>query len=511
MFRLPAVLLAAALTPAFSEPTSFQLDEATIASIHAAIGAGKLTAAELVTMYLRRIEAYDQNGPALNAVILINPEVERRAAELDAKFAVSGFTGPLHGIPVLLKDNVETADMPTTAGSRSLEGFAPSDDAFLVKRLREAGALIIAKVNLTEFAATGITRSSILGQTLNPYDLTRTPGGSSGGTGAGLAANFGVVGIGTDTVNSIRSPSSANSLVGIRPTRGLVSRAGVVPYSHTQDMAGPLARSVADAAKVLEVIAGYDPEDPTTAWSRDKTPRFSSFLDSNGLKGTRLGVLASFFGTGPEHEEVNAVMETALQALRDAGAHLVTLEDPIDADELIRDVSVGLYELDPDLSAYLAERRAPVKSLSEILASGKYEPVLKNTYERALALDTNSREYRSRLLERHALRDRLMAIMADQRLDAVVYPHQKRLVVPIGEDQVDRNGVLASVTGFPAITVPAGFSPPTDSAPIGVPVGIEFLGRPWSEGELLRIAYAFEKATHFRRPPRSTPPLQGSN
>jgi Asp-tRNA(Asn)/Glu-tRNA(Gln) amidotransferase A subunit family amidase len=336
--------------------------------------------------------------------------------------------------------------------------------------------------------------------------LTRTPGGSSGGTGAGLAANFGVVGIGTDTVNSIRSPSSANSLVGIRPTRGLVSRAGVVPYSHTQDMAGPLARTVADAAKVLETIAGYDPKDRTTAWSVGKSPRFSSFLDADGLKSARLGVLSSFLGTGPEHDEVNAVMETALQALRDSGAHLVTLEDNIDADELIRDVSVGLFELDADLSAYLKERGAPVGSLSEILASGKFEPVLKNVYERAL--ETDSAEYRNRLLKRPVLREQLVAIMADHRLDAIVYPHQKRLVVPIGEDQVDRNGVLASVTGFPAITVPAGFSPPTDSAPLGVPVGIEFLGRPWSEGELLRIAYAFEQATHFRRPPRSTPPLQ---
>ena len=508
MYRWPAVLLAAALTPNASVAASFKLEEATIASIHAAMRTGKLTATELVAMYLLRIEAYDKKGPALNAVISINPEVKRLAAELDAKFAASGFTGPLHGIPVLLKDNVETSNMPTTAGSRSLEGFIAPDDAFLVKRLREAGALIIAKVNLTEFAATGITRSSILGQTLNPYDLTRTPGGSSGGTGAGLAANFGVVGIGTDTVNSIRSPSSANSLVGIRPTLGLVSRAGVVPYSHTQDMAGPLARTVADAAEVLQTIAGYDPEDPTTAWSVGKTPRFSSFLDSNGVKSARLGVLTSFFGTAPEHEEVNAVMETALQALRDAGAHLVALEDNIDADELIRDVSVGLYELNPDLSAYLAKRQAPAKSLGEILASGKYEPVLKDTYERALTFDTQSTEYRNRLIEREALRDRLVAILATHRLDAIVYPHQKRLVVPIGEDQVDRNGVLASVTGFPAITVPAGFSPPTDSAPIGVPVGIEFLGRPSREGDLLRIAYAFEQATRYRRPPQSTPPLQ---
>lgn len=244
-----------------SAAAEFQLEEATIEDIHAAMQSGELTSRRLVESYLDRIAAYDQKGPAINAVILVNPEALRRADELDRRFDREGLTGRLHGIPVLLKDNVETADMPTTAGSLALECFTPPEDAFIVRKLRGAGAIILAKVNLTEFAASGITRSSILGQTLNPYDLTRTPGGSSGGTGAAVAANFGVVGIGTDTVNSIRSPSSANSLVGIRPTRGLVSRSGVIPYSLTQDTAGPLARTVAEPfseAALIRLVYAFE-------------------------------------------------------------------------------------------------------------------------------------------------------------------------------------------------------------------------------------------------------------
>ena len=224
-------------------PAKFTLEEATIADVHKAFKSGELTAKKLVEMYLKRIEAYDQKGPKLNAVIYVNPKALEEAAALDAKFKKSGPVGPLHGIPVLLKDNVNTKDMPTTGGSKSLEGYVPPKDAFITKKLRDAGAIIIAKVNLHEFAVWGESVSSMLGQTLNPYDLTRTPGGSSGGTGAGLAANFGLLGIGTDTVNSIRSPASANSIVGIRPTIGLVSRDGIIPYSFTQDAAGPMAQN----------------------------------------------------------------------------------------------------------------------------------------------------------------------------------------------------------------------------------------------------------------------------
>src|SRR5271167_3238665 len=246
----------------------FHLNEATISDVHAAYKSGALTSVQLVQAYLDRIRAYDQAGPKLNVVIFLNPRALEEAAALDDEFRKTGkFVGPLHGIPVLLKDNINTKDMPTTGGSLSLAGYTPATDAAVTQKLRSAGAIILAKVNLHEFAIWGETISSIQGQTLNPYDLTRTPGGSSGGTGAGLAATFAIAGIGTDTVNSIRSPASANSIVGIRPTLGLVSRAGVIPYSFTQDAAGPLARTVTDAAKMLNVLVGYDPNDPATAWS----------------------------------------------------------------------------------------------------------------------------------------------------------------------------------------------------------------------------------------------------
>lgn len=501
---LAAILLF--VSPSPSEP-AFRLEEATIASLHEAMTSGELTARRLVEMYLARIEAYDQKGPGLNAVILVNPRALERAEELDRERRQSGFVGPLHGIPILLKDNVETADMPTTAGSAALEGFTTGEDAFLVRRLRDAGAIIIAKVNLTEFAASGITRGSLLGQTLNPYDLTRTPGGSSGGTGASVAANFGVAGIGTDTVNSIRSPSSANNLVGIRPTRGLVSRSGVVPFALSQDMAGPIARTVADAATVLEVIAGYDPDDPTTAFSYGYDASYARALGESDIHGARVGVLRSFWGGGPEHAEVSRKADEALDVFESLGAELVELDASIDADELIQEVSIAEFELDAHLSAYLQSRGAPYRSLEEILASGKYEPALKGLYEEALERSTDEREYATRLLLQQVLRERMMNVFARYRLDAVFYPHQKRLVVPIGEDQVDRNGVLASVTGFPALTFPGGFSSATAAAPLGVPIGLELLGPPWSEARLIELARAFEQKTRYRHLPASTPPI----
>lgn len=488
--------------------SQFAVEEATIESIHRAMRAGELSARSLVEATLARIEAYDDAGPAINAVILVNPAALERADSLDAELARSGrLTGALHGIPVLLKDNVETKDMPTTAGSAALEGWQPKRDAFLVGRLRAAGAVILAKVNLTEFAATGITKSSLGGQTLNPYDLERTPGGSSGGTGAALAANFGVLGIGTDTVNSIRSPSSANSLVGIRPTRGLVSRAGVIPYALSQDMAGPMARTVTDAATMLTIIAGYDPKDPTTARGVGHLAAYEHGLRSDALRGARLGVLTSFLGTGEEHDEVNQAIDEALSAMRAEGATVIDLDDDLDADQLIREVSVSIFELDAHLSSYLAARGEPPYSLAAILDSGRYEPALEGVYRAALAHDTNEAEYKERLLMKQKLQDRVLVMMAEHELDAIVYPLQKRLVVPLGQDQVERNGILAAITGFPAITVPGGFSEPGPSASIGVPIGLELLGRPFTETVLIRLAYAFEQSTRHRKPPRSTPPL----
>ena len=489
---------------------SFVLEEATVDRIQTAMQQGTLTASELVERYIDRIEAYDQQEPEINSVILVNPDAIERAAELDRQFEASGLVGSLHGIPVLLKDNVETSKLPTTGGSLSLEGYVPADDAPIVTKLEEAGAIILAKVNLHEFAVWGETVSSILGQTKNPYDLTRTPGGSSGGTGAAIAANFGVLGIGTDTVNSIRSPASANSLVGLRPTLGLVSRTGIIPYSLTQDTAGPITRTVSDAAKMLDAIAGYDPEDTATAWSMGHIPEtYTAFLDKNGLKEARIGVLRSFFGDAPEHQEVNNVVNKAVEAIGREGAILVELDAPLDADTLVSDVSVHLYELNDHLTNYLqnTQPQTPVESVAEIIASGEYHPGIEETLNEATTLSTTDEEYKDRLIKRSDLQNTFMQIMADNQLDAIVFPHQKRLVVPIGESQVERQGILTSSTGFPSIVVPAGFSSPTDTAPIGVPVGMEFVGRPWSEPTLIKLAYAFEQASQLRQPPQSTPPL----
>lgn len=490
----------------------FQIDEASIADIQAAMKSGKVTARRLVETYLARIDAYDKKGPALNAVISVNPNALAIADALDAKFKHSGPVGPLHGIPVLLKDNVNTKDMPTTGGSLSLEGYAPPTDATIVRKLEAAGAIVIAKTNLHEFAVWGETISSLGGQTRNPYDLTRTPGGSSGGTGAGLAANYAMLGIGTDTVNSIRSPASANSIVGIRPTVGLVSRSGIIPYSSVQDAAGPMARTVTDAAKMLNVLVGYDAGDPATAWSvgHPKTD-YTQYLTLYGLRGARIGVVETLFGKDQIHQDVNAVVRGDIRRMEELGATTVPIHDPmLDSGKLVSEVSVHLYDLKPDLNAYLSnpEYNTPVKSLQEIIESGKFTPNIGDEIRKSQGLDRDSAEYKERFFKRSRLQDHLMQIMAENNLDALVFPHQQRLVVPIGSRQVERNGVLASATGFPSIVVPGGFSPPTDSAPVGVPVGVEFLGRPWEEEKLIRLAYGFEQATKHRVPPKSAPPLQ---
>jgi Asp-tRNA(Asn)/Glu-tRNA(Gln) amidotransferase A subunit family amidase len=499
-----------ALSTRTAEMEKFKLEEATIGEIHRAMKSGQLTCRRLVEMYLARIEAYDQKGPALNSIILVNRNALRTAEELDKKFQNSGFVGPLHGIPVLLKDNIDTSDLFTTGGSLSLRNSLPPNDAFLVKRLREAGAVILGKTNLHEFAAAGVTISSILGQTLNPYDLTRTPGGSSGGTGAAVAANFGSVGIGTDTVNSVRSPASANSIVGIKPTLGLVSRNGIIPLALTQDTAGPMTRTVTDAAKLLDIIAGYDPKDPVTAWSAGQVPQYAAFLDSEGLKSARIGMLEAFFGSGLDHQEVNAVCKMAIAEMQNQGAVMIPVKEPVDDVDLISNVSVHHLELNPQLHDYLKTlgSNAPVKSIEDILISGNFHSSIEEVLKKNRTSHTDDDAYKERLLKRLEVQQKVMKMMADYQLDALVYPHQKRLVVPIGQDQVERNGVLGAVTGFPAITVPAGFSSPAKFAPIGVPIGIEFLGRPWSEPMLIKVAYAFEQATKFRRPPINVPPSE---
>jgi len=486
---------------------TFEFMEATVAGIHAAMRAKEIACGDLVEFYLKRIDAYDKKGPCLNSVILINPKAREEADKLDAEYKKTGkLSGPLHGIPILLKDNFDTFDMPTTAGSLSLAGFVPQDDAFVTARLRKAGAIILAKTNLHEFAIWGETISSILGQTLNPYDLTRTPGGSSGGTGAGIAANFGVIGMGTDTINSVRSPASANSLVGIRPTIGLVSRDGIVPYSLTQDTAGPICRTVEDAVRALDVIAGYDSADAETAWAYGMTPAqsYTAFLNKDGMRGKRIGILESFFGKEEKNAEVNRVTREAIKVFSQNNAETVPIAEAIDSGWLVSKVSVHLDDLKDHLNSYLhaLPPDAPVHSVEEVMASGKYHPGIKANMETAMALSTGTPEYNRKLILRAETRTRVVKLMADYKLDAIVYPHQQQLVCKAGESQQQRNGVLCSVTGFPSIAVPAGFSAPSPDAPLGVPIGMEIIGRPWSEPLLIEIAYGFEQASRYRKPPQ---------
>lgn len=520
LYLLPALAVAWSLpacdggtaggNPGVSRP-DFPL-EATVRTIHDALAAGTLTCEGLVEYYLARIEAYDDGGPRLNAILAVHARALETAREMDRLYAVDGGEGrPLHCIPVIVKDNFDTADMPTTGGAVSLAGSVPPDDAFMVRRLREAGALVLAKSNLTELARGGTTVSSLGGQTRNPYDLARTPGGSSGGTGAAIAANFGVLGTGSDTGQSIRSPASAQSLVGIRATRGLVSRDGVIPVSSTQDEVGPIVRTVEDAARMLDAVAGYDPSDPVTAFGVGRRPEsYTDALDPDALAGARIGLVLDLMGEEDIHEPVNAVVEEAVSAIEGAGATVVRVRIPRLA-ELTRAIALSGFEVRIAFDRYLESLgpAAPVESLAELVERGEFHPSLRPGLEADVSVEAglSDPEYLRRLARRRELRESVMVVIADHGLDALLYPHQRRLVVPVGEDQVERNGVLSNSTGFPAVTFPGGFSEPDASAPLGVPVGMELLGPEWTEPTLIGLAYAFEQATSVRRPPESTPPL----
>jgi amidase len=514
--RILAILLVACLTPwaQCEADRPFHLIEASITDIHQAMQAGTLTCHSLVQQYLDRIAAYDKQGPAVNAMLYVNPHALQQADAMDQEFKRTRKLKPLACIPIVLKDNFETGDMPTTVGSILLKEVQPPRDAFAVTKLRDNGALILGKANLQEFASGGISVSSLGGQTRNPYDLTRTPGGSSGGTGAAVAANFAAAGTGSDTGGSIRSPSSANNLVGIRPTTGLISRDGIVPVSVTQDTIGPMTRNVADCARMLDAMAGYDPNDPVTALSVGHIPpSYTTFLQ-NGLRSARLGVFKNLFGHGPENEEVNTVIAKAIEVLKQQGAVIVPVEDPgIDPDYLNASVRLNEFEFQTDINRYLQAQgsRVPLHSLAEIIESGQFDkPTLTKFFAnvRSHPDGFDDPAYKDRRIRIDAIKIEVANLMAQNNLDALVFPHQKCLVVPIGEtNQPGINGVVAALAGFPSIVVPAGFSVPTTNAPIGVPVGMEIVGHPWGEPELLRLAYGFEQATHARRPPQSTPAL----
>ena len=519
ILALAAFVAATSLVPT-TRAATFDLATASVADINAAFDAGALTSEKLIQLCLARIAAYDQAGPKLNTIITLNPKALETARALDAERKAKGPRSPLHGIPVILKDNYNTADLLTTGGSKALADFQPDNDASTVARLRAAGAIILAKCNLGELARTAVTFSSLGGQTLNPYDLTRTPGGSSGASGVVVAASFSILAMGTDTGQSIRSPASATASVGLRGTFGLIGRSGVIPNTYTQDAVGPHTRTVADAALMADVLAGFDAHDPSTWNAIGKTPKtYTTSLDANGLKGARIGYVTDLLGDGshPEHALVTTATDQAVKALEKAGATVLRVSIPEVKhvlDEKSAPLGIGVYEDARVMNQYFAAQGARSKFpdlAAYVAAAGNTVPSVIKRFEESLAVKDAAThpDYLRRLERQAAFRDALVKFMDDQRLDALFYTHQRRFVVPVGAPQLERNGFMSSSSGLPALTVPGGFSPPSATAPLGVPVGVEFLGRAFAEPTLLRLAYGFEQTTKFRVPPASTPALPG--
>jgi amidase len=505
---LIVLLVAAAAVPAAQAPPPFRAVEATVAEIHAAMKAGRLTCRALVEQYVRRIEAFDKNGPALNAIVQVNPNVAAEADALDAR----GFSGPLHCVPLIVKDNFETIGMQSANGSLALQGFVSRKDAFQVRRAREAGALVLAKANMAEWAFTPYeTVSSILpGYTKNPYALDRVTAGSSGGTAAAVAANFGAIGFGSDTGNSIRGPASHQALVGIRSTMGLTSRAGVMPLNLLADIAGPIARTVEDAVALFQVIVGEDPDDPVTAAARDR-PRenYTAALDREGLRGARIGVLRQAYERETTDPEVVAVFMRALEDMRRAGA---TIIDPaaVSLDDIRRQPGIGpCMGFKYDINRYLAGHgtNVPVKSLAEIVKSGRFHPTVQRRLEQAEQGPENGPETPACTAEqqyRAQVRAAVNKTMDALQLDAFVYPtwsNPPRLIGDLNTPHGDNSQFFSPTTGFPSIQVPMGYTRGV------LPAGLTFYGRAWSEATLIKLAYSYEQRTRHRQPPVAVPPL----
>lgn len=499
---------------AIAQIESYDVRESTIEGVHNALYNDLTSCRSIVESFIARIQAYN---PAINAIITLNPNALSIAEEYDDLLGAGNATRALFCIPVLVKDNYDTLDMKTTGGCLDLADSQPTTDAPVVAALKRAGAIILGKTNLHELALEGLTVSSLGGQTINPYDHTRTPGGSSGGTGAAVAASFAVFGTGTDTVNSLRSPASANSLFSVRPTRGLISRAGIIPISFTQDAVGPIARNVHDLAVALTVMAsvGYDSNDNVTALipSSSVGQDYSAALYGGSLQGMRFGLVEGFFNRTASNETtpVNQVIDDMTTALTAAGATIVPIMSKIFNSTAISNAfDTQRLEFRQEMDTYLSQaslQGTHPTTLNQLYSSGNYL-VIPSQYpyvNTALVSSTDNVTYTPIKLGIQNLTLALENTFKPHSLDALIYPEQANLVVKIGApSQSGRNGILAALTGFPVVTVPAGFSPRNADAPIGVPVGMEILGMPWSEGKLLNIARMVADAKRVRRMPRST-------
>ena len=493
----------------------FEFEEATVVELRAKMASGELTARQLTEAYLARIEALDGQGPTLRSIIETNPEALSIAQALDEERKNRGPRGPLHGIPVLLKDNIDTADsLTTTAGSLALEGSIPAQDSHVARRLREAGAVILGKANLSEWANFRSGHRSTSGwsgrggRCRNPYALDRNPCGSSSGSGVATSANLCALAVGTETNGSVVCPSTANGIVGIKPTVGLVSRAGIIPIAHTQDTAGPMARTVADAAALLTALAGVDPRDEATAAAKGQTADYTTALDPRALTGARIGVARKMTGF---HPAVDALLEEALAELGRQGAEIVDPADLPDLDEL-PSVEVLLYEFKANLNAYFASLgpQAPVKTLEETIAFNEAhrdrempyfgQEIFHKAQEKG---PLTTPEYLKALetCRRMTRKEGLDAVFGEHRLDALVAPTGAPAFMTDlvnGDHHIGGSSTPAAVSGYPNMTVPMGFV-------FGLPVGLSFMGLAWTEPRLIGLAYAFEQATRHRRPPRFLP------
>jgi amidase len=495
----------------------FILEETTIRSIHDAFRGATLTSVSLTQRYLDRISAYDKTGPELNAFVTLNPNAVAEAKQLDDVFAKSGkFVGPLHGIPVAVKDQAETRGIETSFGSIALKGYVPDDDATIVTKLKQAGAIILGKTTMPDFAASWYGYGSVHGETKDPYALERDPGGSSAGTGAAVAANLATIGIGEDTGGSIRLPASANNLVGVRVTPGLISRAGLSPLVVFQDTAGPLTRTVTDAAILLDVLVGYDPKDKyTTSFTiAGHKGSYADGMSRDSLKGARVGVLREAFGSDDDADcaQVNAVVRAAIAAIKEAGAELVDISLP-NLKEFIEETSLYIIHSRHDINAFLASRpKLLYRTIDDIYKADKYhknheliEAIVKDG---PLKPEDDPNYYR-KLAAREGFQRAIVGLIAQHNLDTICFPACQVLTPTHEELRAGRwtvltyptNTVIAAQSWMPSICLPAGFSP------AGIPVGMEMIAPPYHEPDIFRLGFAFEQITHWRRPPASTPAL----